>query len=299
MHSISVSLIRNLQESRRKAISYKAIAKEFNLSPATVLKYCRKVELKGSGKRILEINEQVNREKFAEVYAKVKKIRKPLFSKKFSNLLGHLFFDGSVNFTLGRYDLTYTNASQKLVHTFNKNMIESFDLKSGKISKISGVNFDWFVCHHYSKSVCEFLSELSESFSTSDGIGVPTQILEGDNGIKAAFLGAFWDDEGSISDSGKLEGSLVSKEMIVGLSKLHFDLGIENKVYTNKKKGDFTVHINKNEVNYLLFQEKIGFSDSLVVHGKNSGNLKKNVLREKIRGYRNHLKLSQTNYLRL
>jgi len=61
-----------------------------------------------------------------------------------------------------------------------------------KAFRIKGVNIDWIVIAAYSKKAYNFLKGISPSFSTSDGVGAPKEILSAPPPVQSAFLRAFW-----------------------------------------------------------------------------------------------------------
>jgi len=74
---------------------------------------------------------------------------------KFSRILGHLFFDGSVREKkTKRYQVNYSNASIHSVKNFIKLIKSSFDLNPSKIHKYSGKNGKYYqVSVYYKKFV--------------------------------------------------------------------------------------------------------------------------------------------------
>ncbi|MFH1586735.1 MAG: LAGLIDADG family homing endonuclease [Candidatus Diapherotrites archaeon] len=283
---LHVEQIRNL---RKNGLAYKKIARRLQISPSTVSKYSRNIILSREKKKQLEENQSKNRQKFASNYAREKPIKLPKFDENFANLLGHLFFDGSVSYHNGKFVLSYTNSSKKAINSFNKKIDSCFGLTPSKIYKVKGKNTDWFMAQTYSKKAYSYLKSISCSFSTSEGIGIPKEIINSNFSMKASFLRAFWDDEGSISNTSELTGTSNSEKMIDDLITIHKEFGIICSKYRQVKemgKDIFHLRINGNEDNFSRFIEKIGFEHAIITRGHHIGKYKKDVLRKSMGRYR-------------
>ena len=287
---LSLELIEHSRLKRQEGLSYKSIARELKISPASVMKYSKDIELSKDQKQKLLMNEHLNRKKFASVFSQEKDITIPELNQNLASVLGHLFFDGSVSPQNSRYTIKYTNASLGLIKKFNKNVSDLFGLEVSYMQKNEGINCAWYEIYFYSKKLCEFLSTFSSSYSTSDNIGIPPQILSSNDSVKSSFLQAFWDDEGCIDAGGRLSGSSVSEKMIDDLVFLHREFGITCKKYPSKRKRLFEIKINSNYSNFSLFNEKVGFTLSKVIRGKNIGKSKRSLLHAKLEKYRKRLK---------
>ena len=127
------------------------------------------------------------------------------------------------------------------------------------------------------------MEQIAPTFSTSKGARVPDLIKTATTEIKASFLRAFWDDEGSISNRGDLTGASVSEPMIDDLIALHRALGIDSIKYMSSRipKPVFYLIVRKNRANYQKFVERIGFEYATITKGHNIGKFKKDVLLEK------------------
>ncbi len=290
MRKITSHGVLQIQEFRNKGFSYKKIGKILSFSPATVLKYGKNVPLLPGQRFLLDLNEYYNRLDFADKFAVEKKISLPALDENLASVLGHLFFDGSVGPIEGRYYVRYINASRPLVDEFNRKMFLVFNLRESKIYLRQGVNFIWHQACFHSKQLCDFLFSYSPSFSTSQGVGVPAQIISSPKRVRASFLRAFWDDEGCISADGDLSGSSVSEKMIEDLVKMHLAFGIRCCKHSPRTRKIFEVYVNRGHTNFRAFAQKIGFSNSLVVRGKNMGRLKNEVLAERLADYEKRLK---------
>jgi len=280
MQSFTNEKIVLLKQLRTQGIGFKTIAKQLSCSPASVHKYAKNIPLSKQAKASLIESQKKLRSNFAENYAKEKEIIYPSLSVDLARVLGHLFFDGSVDFTNGKYMLSYCNSSIELINEFVSKACILFSLKAAKISKFKGVNLDWYQSTFYSKKAFYFVKGFSPCFSTSKNIDLPTEIISAEDSVKESFLLAFWADEGCIDCRGRLTGSSKSKKMIEGLFKLHKSLGIDCKKHLNKKGKAHSLSIKRTVDNYSKFYQKIGFSKAIVKAGYNLGRYKQEVLAE-------------------
>ncbi|MBU0635914.1 LAGLIDADG family homing endonuclease [Candidatus Micrarchaeota archaeon] len=127
------------------------------------------------------------------------------------------------------------------------------------------------------------MKQISETFSTSKGAQVPGLIKSSTTKIKAAFLRAFWDDEGCISDRGVLSGTSSSEKMVTDLILIHNELGIEcyKEVVRQPTWTIFRLVLRRNRENFNNFITKIGFEHAIVTKGYHVGKYKSDVLLEK------------------
>ncbi|MEK6958114.1 MAG: LAGLIDADG family homing endonuclease [archaeon] len=287
MQALSPLEVENINLLRSNGFGYKRIARELALSPATVFKYSRNFILSDEAMRAIEEVESRTRSKFAASFAVQKQIKYPIVDENFANLLGRLFFDGSVNAFHGKYTISYTNASLAAVNKFIENVEICFGIECGAIQCFKGVNVDWYQVEAYSKRVYDYLVSISPTFSTSNNVGIPEQILCSSYLVKAAFLRAFWDDEGCIADDGELSGTSKSERMIDDLIRLHGQLDIKcvKRIKTNPVYGDiFHLVVKRNKTNFREFIEKVNFEHGIITKGHNIGKHKKHVLVEKFNG---------------
>ncbi|VVC00200.1 Uncharacterised protein [uncultured archaeon] len=276
-----VSEVRSLRE---KGFSYHQISASLGVSPATALKYSCSVELSESASELLADLELRNWGKFAKKYSAEKEIVHPLLDEDFANLLGHLFFDGSVFTCNGKFVLNYTNASKVAIDEFISLLWKCFRLKPAIIQLLQRNNLPIFQVECYSKKAYTFLRSISPSFSTSKNARVPGLIMTSNDSIKSAFLMAFWDDEGCITHNGQLEGCSVSESMIDDLIVMHRGFGIEcRKLVCNghERAPLYRIVIKKSKSNFARFIAKAGFQHAIVAKGHHIGKAKKDLLLEK------------------
>lgn len=285
MNPLTNSAIQEIKIQRGKGTGYKTIAKNLDLSPGTTYKYSKNIILPDKAKRNLLNQEKKKQAIFVSNFAKEKEIKYPKFDENFANLLGHLFFDGSVCYSKGKYMLSYTNSSETAITNFVNLLEFCFGLKNPGITKYKGKNIDWYEAIMYSKKAYNFLLTLSYSFSTTKNIGVPKFIFESNNWVKSSFLRAFWDDEGCISNKGVLSGFSNSKKMIRDLVKLHTQLGIDCYMKSAKSERSgfkYKILVRRRDDNFHNFFCDVGFQFGVVTKGYNIGKTKKEVLLEKI-----------------
>lgn len=278
MRRFSNEKIELIKDLRKKGQGFKSVAKKLSCSSASVYKYSNKVKLSKEAQNFMCQNVLRRKRIFSSKYAKEKEITVPSLSPELASVLGHLFFDGSVCYTNGKYMLSYCNSSIELLKGFISKTKKLFSLKGGKISKFKGVNLDWYQTTFYSKKAFQFVKRFSPEFSTSKNIGVPVEIMNAENKTKGSFLQAFWADEGSIDYRGRLLGSSKSIKMIYDLVEMHKGFGINCKERLNKNNRAHSIVVKRNASNYLKFYKKIGFGKAIVKAGYNLGKYKQEVL---------------------
>ncbi len=198
------------------------------------------------------------------------KIRLPIkTSKELASIIGHCFGDGYV----GSGYFGYFNKNKHLINEVRKNMELTFNI-TGNVIKSRGVYFLYFP---------SVLSKLLTLIGASLGnkikqkLQVPQWIKNGSKELKAAFLRALFDDEGSVKFDGydrsihfrlsKNDSLLIQhKEFIKVIQSLLFDLGVEttdlheykgkNGVNGKTINVGFSIH---GRVNLKFFLDEIGF----------------------------------------
>ena len=151
-----------------------------------------------------------------------------------AKVYGHLISDGSINIT-GSH-ISYHNKELDLIKDFNNSFKEVFN-REGKINKSSYGLYNYVV---YSKKINSYFKNFDIS-----------KILEGNEKIKASFLQACFDDEGSIGKEGTI--SICQKKIgyILNIRRLLMDLKIKNvTIYKLYNK------IYKNNYYYLRISKK-------------------------------------------
>ncbi len=281
MRRLNKDIISKICLLRKKGRGFKTIAKQLNLSPATIHKYAKEIKLSKSAKYKLIKSQRKRQEAFRQSFAQEKDINEPELDEQLANILGHLFFDGSVpKEHNGKYLLNYTNSSLEAISNFVNSVENAFQIKPQKIQKTKGKNVDWYEVCFSSKKAWQFVRTFSKSFSTKENVGIPKQIFDAQESVKCAFLRAFWDDEGTIGYIGYLTGASKSEKMIIDLVKMHCSLGLNCTKTSSKKVVVHTIRIRKELKNFMLFSKKVGFGYGRVIRGHNLGRFKKDVLQD-------------------
>ena len=225
--TLSEGQIQSIRSMRTEGLAYRKIAKQLGAGVGSVLKYSSDVQLSNEQLLQLKANEHGAKTIFVFNFAKPKGIKVPELNEDFANLLGHLFFDGHVSNFNGKYVLGYTNSTYAAIQNFSEKLKSCFDLAPAKIFRVSGGKIGWFQLAAYSKIAYLLLMQIAPTFSTSKDARVPKIIFEASPSVKSAFLRAFWDDEGCISNDGTLIGVSKSEPMIDDLISMHEGLGID------------------------------------------------------------------------
>jgi intein/homing endonuclease len=277
--------VNQIKALRKSGLAYKKIARQLEVSSSTVYKYAVPVQLEAVQRNQLRENELKNWRRFTAGFAKEKDIRYPAVNETFSRLLGHFFFDGSVSYGDGKFKLSFYNASRRAIDCFVSDVNICFGLNDPLILWNEGKNTGWFGAQFYSKKAFLFLKTIASTFSTSKNACVPDLIKFANQEVKAAFLRAFWDDEGSICDDGELVGGSVSEVMIDGLIVLHHELGIHchKRIVNRSPRPFYTMVIDRTEQNYARFIAAVGFESAIITKGYHIGKYKKDILAKKFK----------------
>ena len=99
--------------------------------------------------------------------------------------------------------------------------------------------------------------EYFQSYSTSnERCCIPNEIMNGSKAFKIIILRAFWENEGSISKSGRLAADLKSLKVIKQLSVLHNKFGLKHNICMYKDNGwMYKLSLSKTIENYKRFIE--------------------------------------------
>ena len=126
MQNLSDSSVAQAIKLRSKGCSYKKIAKKLSISIGSAYNHTKELSLSPGAKNQLLFGEKENRLKFASKYAKEKQITRPKLDKNLALILGHLFFDGCVSYSNGKYMLSYCNSSIELIDKLFQKLADSF-----------------------------------------------------------------------------------------------------------------------------------------------------------------------------
>ncbi len=264
---------------KRSGYSYKEIVKQLHISKQDITKFSKNIKLSKKGRK--------------RYLRKVKGIIKPI--KKQNNkltlaktrIIGHLLFDGSLSKSKEyHYQLMYINASNKLVEQFCEDIKKVYGLNSS-IYKEEG-DTDLYRLKCLSKLAYGDLIGYTPSYSTSNKSAlVPNGIIKGGKRIQLIFLRTFWDDEGSISRNGILQGCLKSDIVINQLANLHTKLGFKIKIYVDrsKKEPSYILRISKTKDNLDKFYKYRLFTNSIATKGYFKGMKKIDILKNAYRNF--------------
>lgn len=128
-----------------------------------------------------------------------------------SRLLGHVFGDGSIHKNK-RYFI-YTNATPKLQIEVKGIVMKIF----GKVPFNIGTSIAGTPRYQYSNKVGKALWKRGAPVGSKmmQVTSIPTWILNGNNKVKASFLGALYDDDGYLRDSES------SRQIVLKATKIH------------------------------------------------------------------------------
>lgn len=268
---------------RQEGYSYSEISKKVGKSKKFVYKIAKNINF----------NERGSIRYHKEVKGIIKRIKpqdKNLSLRK-TRILSHIMFDGTIYKSNAYHSvIRYINSSKELIEQFAKDVLEVYGLKPSAFEEIKGKHLPIYKVGFYSKEMFNDVLKFSPSYSTSkEETEIPAEIVNGDTNLRIEFLKAFWEDEGSISSTGRIMGDLKSKKVINQLIKLHEELELKFKLtkYLDKNGFIYKIYLPKSQENLEKFHNMGLFDKSIITHGKNLGRRKVDVLKEHIEKLKN------------
>lgn len=277
MKTLELSIVDMIKKLRLNGYSYKEIAKKFDISSSTTYKYCHKVILNQNGKMRLLNKKEINKNNFISNFATAREIIYPQrITDEFVRILGHCLFDGCVSDD----QITYTNASKKLVNEFIRDMKFVFGVIPAKIETRKYMT-PYYVVHYNYKKINDYLLKISSSFSTSKNCSSKTinYVYKLDKHKISEFLKTFWDDEGCIKSCKDITAKTKSKIVAYALRCLHKKIGIIVNIYWDSKNDAYEIYLVKNKNNLNIFRKLVGFPHGVVCKGKFKGLYKSEVFK--------------------
>ena len=259
---------------RESGFSLRGIVKKINIPYSSVQRICKNVKMSKRG--LDRYHSKVSGIK------KLIKIDNSLIKNKI-RIICNLIFDGSVYKSGFHYGIMYVNSSRKLVNQFIEDMKKVYGVSPSAFEYGKGKNVMYFRVKYISKNIYEDLLKHVHSYHSSECV-LPRDIMNGKNSYKLISLKTFWDNEGSISKSGKLTADLKNLKLINQLSKLHQEFRIDYYISKYWKNGwAYKLILSKNKNNYDRFVKLGLFSDSIVTKGVFMGKKKLEVLKDYIK----------------
>ncbi|MBU1245940.1 MAG: hypothetical protein KKB27_03005, partial [Nanoarchaeota archaeon] len=172
-------------------------------------------------------------------------------SKTLARLIGHLLGDGGIF----DYSIYYFNKNETLINQFEKDSYEVFG--KFKIEKIT--NLDGTTRLRLPKITGKILSLEKINFSRGK---IPNFILKGSREIKAAFLRAIFDDEGSITNN-EISIEMTNKNLIYTTATFLKEFEIEIKTIGSRKRDVYKrsyYYGIYGKADLIKFHKQIGFN---------------------------------------
>ena len=263
---------------RKKGYSYTEISKKVNKSKKFVWTIAKNIKFSEEGKKRYH-------KKVKGILSKIKNQNKNLTTQKI-RIIGHLLFDGTVYNSNNNYIARYITSSKELMEQFIKDVKMIYGLNPTAIENYgycSKVSFK-------SKLLYEDLMNYFKSYSTSNqNIKIPKRIMNSSKKIKIEFLKSFFEDEGSISATGRLAGDLKSYKIINQLGILLKEFGFKFGIckYLEPTGYMYKIYFYKNKENFDKFIKYGFFEKAIVTHGKNKGKKKIMVLKKAASKFKN------------
>jgi hypothetical protein len=214
----------------------------------------------------------------------VKKIQfKKGLNKNKVRIISNLLFDGAV-YKNHHYSIMYINSSKGLITEFRTDMRKVYGVMPSSFEIIKSEFNTYYRLKYLSKMIYHDLISYMNCFSTSSKECIIPNSLIDDDSYKLILLRAFWENEGSISKSGKLSADLKNFKVINQLSDFHNSLGLNNYISKYWKNGwAYKLILSQDKNNYLKFIRLKLFSKAIVTKGYYKGKKKFDVLRNYIK----------------
>ena len=204
-------------------------------------------------------------------------------------VIGHLLFDGCVFQSGFGCSIKYTNSSKQLIDQFIRDIKEVYGINKYTLLEREGKFAIIYEVIFRSKLMYEDLIDYFPSYSTSNNtIEIPKIIMENEDNLKLEFLRAFWEDEGSISHTGRLMADLKSEKVINQLATLHKYFGLKYYLYKYKEYTGYMykISLSRTKENTIRFYSLGLFDKAIITHGHNVRKTKKEVLKEAIKRFK-------------
>lgn len=192
----------------------------------------------------------------------------------FANFIAHVQGDGC--FSRERGAVRYFNQEMDLINDFSNSAEKIFGIKCGKI-------YSGKTCFHIGFRNKKIANKIKKYYFGSKEWVVPKFVLFGSKKVVAAYLRAFFDDEGSViflkrrwGYDRAIQMQSINKKGLKQLQKLLIRFKIDSKLNGPYKEKYFELKIMGRK-NLIKFSEKINF-----VHKGKKNKLKKSIETYKI-----------------
>jgi DNA gyrase subunit A len=192
-----------------------------------------------------------------------KKILPRELDENLAHLLGALVAEG----TIQENEIEFCNSDAEWVGEFIKRWQKVFpDCRLHRFSRQpnSFGKKPYQTLEIHSRQVVAFLKNIGLKPVRSANKKIPGPILQSPKSVVASFLGAYFEGDGSVSQSGKMnELSAISKseELIKELQIVLLRFGIASTKRFDRQKNSHKLYI-RGLKNYILFRDQIGFVSS-------------------------------------
>ncbi|WP_340098598.1 LAGLIDADG family homing endonuclease [Salinibaculum salinum] len=150
-------------------------------------------------------------------------------------LMGYIAGDGNVYYNReeGSYGMRFTNAEEELLADFERACREVFDatpVRHPSEQRPDGVE----TVRLHGKAYVDELLAAGLNLETYEGKRVPAAVLQGDDGVKAAFIRALADAEGNVDDR-KVTIFSASYELLLGAKMLLSEFDVTSQIQQRER----------------------------------------------------------------
>ena len=270
--------IKKIKRLRKKGFSYREIASLVNKSSKFVYSNAKDVKFNRMGEK--RYNKEVK-----GITKKIKNQHHYLTSAKV-RIIGHLLFDGTL-YKLGyHYCFKYISSSKDLIDQFILDIRKVYGILPSSLEIYDGKKVsNCYKVGFKSKLAFQDLKKYFVSYSTANNkISIPEEIINSKKEIKLEFLKSFFEDEGSISQNGRIMGDLKSEKIIKQISEILREFGLEFRICKYKQYTGYMwkIYLPKNKKNLEQFYRLNLFEKSTITNGYNIGKKKLEILEENL-----------------
>ncbi|WP_435067885.1 LAGLIDADG family homing endonuclease [Haloplanus sp. C73] len=178
-------------------------------------------------------------------------------------VLGYLSGDGNVfyNREHGSYGIRFTNAEAELLDDFERVARDAFDadpIRAPSEQRADGVE----TVRVSGRDVADTVLDAGMNLKVYDDKAFPERVADGSREVKAAFVRALADSEGSVdTETGNVQIFSASYELLLGTKQLLLEFGVSSQLQTRERDDgrDLYVLAITAADSLRAFERQIGF----------------------------------------
>ena len=190
-------------------------------------------------------------------------IRSPEITPALGAVLGYLSGDGNVFYDRdhGTYGIRFTNTEAELLADFERVCRSAFDaepIRAPSEQRADGVE----TVRVSGRDVADTVLDAGMNLQVYDGKAFPKRVADGSSAVKAAFVRALADSEGTVdTETGNVRIHSASYELLLGTKQLLLEFGVSSQIQTRERdnRRDLYVLTITAAESLRAFGRQIGF----------------------------------------